>query len=321
MASDRSGTRTRTRSDTRTFVIATLAILVFGLVVAGTILAVTGRAKTPEVKGPIPFGFAKSLKTKVKTGGPVAYAGTTGDTGFWLAIEHGELVALKIRKPGTSDCNVRWAGSVDSFLDCNGKKVKIGQLARYRTDIPKTGDRKGNLLVNLRETISATRRRHRSRPPLTARSSDSAGGAARNRSQCPRDHWPDRRDRRGDGVQLHERRARRGRCRRHPRRLTDGDAGSGARGRRTVHVARAAAARRGGSRHHRQGRGRSAGSGRRGDRRGGQRRAGRGTSSPGGAGSRRAPLTRSSAAWSARRSWRTDSTRSAGARSHSWGWR
>jgi hypothetical protein len=154
MASPRSGTR----SDTRTIVIATLAIIVFGLLVAGTILTVTGRAKTPKVTGPIPFGFAKSLKTTVKTGGPVAYAGTTGDTGFWLAIEDGKLVALKIRKPGTSDCNVRWAGSVDSFVDCDGKKVKTSQLDRYRTEIPQTGGRKGNLLVDLRTTIPAPAR-------------------------------------------------------------------------------------------------------------------------------------------------------------------
>ena len=83
----------------------------------------------------------------------MAYAGTTGDTGFWLAIEDGKLVALKIRKPGTSDCNVRWAGSVDSFVDCDGKQVRTSQLARYRTEIPQTGGRKGKLLVDLRTTI------------------------------------------------------------------------------------------------------------------------------------------------------------------------
>jgi hypothetical protein len=141
------------RSDTRAVVIATLAIVVAGLIVAGTILFVTGRAKTPKLTGPIPFGYAKSLETKVKDGGPVAYAGTTGDTGFWLALEDGQLVALKIQRPGTPDCNVRWAGSVDSFLDCNGKRVRIAQLARYRSEIPTAGKRKGNFLVDLRHTI------------------------------------------------------------------------------------------------------------------------------------------------------------------------
>ena len=143
------------RGDTRAILIATLAVLVAGLLVAAVILFVTGRAKTPEVTGPIPFGYAKSLTDKVKKGGPVAYAGTTGDTGFWLAIEDGELVALKIKKPGTADCNVRWAGSVDSFVDCNGDKVRMDQLARFRTEVPKKGDREGNFLVDLRDSIPA----------------------------------------------------------------------------------------------------------------------------------------------------------------------
>ena len=134
---------------------ATLAVLAAGLAIAAAILFVTARAKAPTVRGPIPFGYAKSLEAKVKTGGPVAYAGTTGDTGFWLAIENGELVALKIRRPGTAGCNVRWAGSVDSFLDCNGKRVRMDQLARYPTEIPKRGDDKGILLVDLRHTIPA----------------------------------------------------------------------------------------------------------------------------------------------------------------------
>ena len=143
------------RGDTRILIVATVAVVVAGLVIAAAILLVTSRAKTPAVTGPIPFGYAKSLKAKVKTGGPVAYAGTTGDTGFWLAIERGDLVALKIRRPGTAGCNVRWAGSVDSFLDCNGKRVRTDQLARYPTEIPTRGGDKGILLVDLRHTIPA----------------------------------------------------------------------------------------------------------------------------------------------------------------------
>jgi hypothetical protein len=121
--------------------------------VAAIILLVTGRADTPEAIEPVPFGFAKSLATKVEKGGPVAYAGTTGDTGFWLALEDGELVALQIRRPGTEDCNIRWRGSVDSFVDCNGSRLSSRQMARFPTEVPTSGARKGNLLVDLRETI------------------------------------------------------------------------------------------------------------------------------------------------------------------------
>ena len=95
------------RSDTRLIVVTTLGILVIGLLIAETILFVTGRAKNPDIKGSVPYGFAKPSE-RVKTGGPYAFAGKTGDSGFWIDLEHGRLVALKIKKPGTKDCNVRW---------------------------------------------------------------------------------------------------------------------------------------------------------------------------------------------------------------------
>lgn len=141
------------RGDTRVFVVATLAVLVLGLLIAATILLITGRAKTPEIQGLIPFGVAKSLREKAETGGPFAFAGDTGDSGFWLAIEDGQLVALKIQKPGTQDCNVFWRGSKDTFEDCNGDPIRMDELARYPTEIPERGDRKGVLLVDLDGTI------------------------------------------------------------------------------------------------------------------------------------------------------------------------
>jgi hypothetical protein len=141
------------RGDTRVFVLATLGVVVFGLLIAATILLITGRAKTPEIKGSIPFGVASSLRAKAEKGGPFAFAGDTGDSGFWIAIEDGKLVALKIRKPGTTDCNVAWRGSKDTFEDCNGDPIRMDELARYPTEVPKRGDRKGVLLVNLDGTI------------------------------------------------------------------------------------------------------------------------------------------------------------------------
>jgi hypothetical protein len=134
-------------------IVATLGVLVLGLVIAAGILLITGRAKTPTLEGPVKFGFASSLREKAKTGGPFAYAGNRGDDGFWVAIEDGELVALKIRKPGTNDCNVVWRGSRDTFVDCNGDPIRMDQLARYPTQIPKQGDNKGIFLVNLSGTI------------------------------------------------------------------------------------------------------------------------------------------------------------------------
>jgi hypothetical protein len=143
------------KGDTRVIVLASLGVLVFGLVVAGVILAVTGRAKTPVIRGPIPFGVANSIRQKAKDGGPFAYAGNRGDDGFWVTVEGGKLVALKIQKPGVKGCNVVWRGSKDTFVDCNGNPVRVNQLARYPTSTPKTGRNKGLFLVDLSRTIPA----------------------------------------------------------------------------------------------------------------------------------------------------------------------
>lgn len=141
------------RGDTRFIVMTTLAVLVFGLVVAAIILLITGRAKNPEIKGPVAFGIARNLSEKAKDGGPFAFAGNRGDDGFWMAIEDGKLVALKIQKPGTKDCNVIWRGSKNTFEDCNGDPAKTRQLARYPIEIPTKGGQKGVLLVDLSKTI------------------------------------------------------------------------------------------------------------------------------------------------------------------------
>jgi hypothetical protein len=141
------------KGDTRVIVLATLGVLVLGLVIAASILLITGRAKNPAIKGSIPFGIARSLKEKAKEGGPFAFAGDTGDSGFWIAIEDGNLVALKIQKPGTKDCNVIWRGSKNTFVDCHGRPIRIDQLARYPTKVPKKGPDKGILIVNLNGTI------------------------------------------------------------------------------------------------------------------------------------------------------------------------
>ena len=140
------------KGDTKVWIVATLAVVVVGLVIAALILLVTGRAKTPEIKGSQPFGYAKSLREKAKLG-PFAYAGNRGDDGFWVALEDGELVALQIEKPGATSCNVIWRGSRDTFVDCNGDPIRMDQLARYPTKIAANGDHKGLLMVNLGQTI------------------------------------------------------------------------------------------------------------------------------------------------------------------------
>jgi hypothetical protein len=148
-----SGTAATRKGDARVLVLATLAVLVFGLVIVALILFITGRAKTPEIKGSTPFGVARSIRQKAIDGGPFAYAGNSGDDGFWIAMEKGKVVALKIQKPGTAGCNVIWRGSRDTFADCNNDPIRIDQLARYPVDVPKQGPNKGLLMVDLSRTI------------------------------------------------------------------------------------------------------------------------------------------------------------------------
>src|SRR4051794_16160435 len=143
------------RSNVPIYLLGTVLVLVLGVIIAAAILLVTGRAKTPKMEGLIRFGQAKSITEKARDGGPFAYAGSSGDSGFWVAIEDGKLVALKIRKPGTKSCNVIWRGSRNAFVDCNDNPVKIDQLARYRVVIPEKGNNKGQFLVNLSSNIPA----------------------------------------------------------------------------------------------------------------------------------------------------------------------
>ncbi len=141
------------RSNVGVYVVGVVLVLVVGILIAGGILLVTGRAKTPKLEGLIRFGQAASVREKAKDGGPFAYAGSNGDTGFWVALEDGKLVALKIRKPGPKDCNVIWRGSRDTFVDCDGNPITMDQLARYRVVIPDKGNNKGQFLVDLSSNI------------------------------------------------------------------------------------------------------------------------------------------------------------------------
>lgn len=141
------------RGDLKLVIGATFAVVVVGLLVAAAILVVTGRSKTPGNEKPIRFGFAKSLTTKVRDGGPVVFAGTSGDDGFWLALERGRLTALLVRQPGPPPCSLRWRGSRDTFT-CDGHPVRTTTLARYSTEIPAHGDDQGIFLVDLRHVES-----------------------------------------------------------------------------------------------------------------------------------------------------------------------
>ncbi len=142
------------KSDLRLVLGATIGIILGGVVIAAAILAVTSRGKVPTTRKPIAFGLGTEVRKNVRSGGPVNIAGASGDTGFWVALEDGELVALLVHQPKPQSCTLRWRGSKNSFL-CDGRRVTSDQLARYRSFVSKSGPTKGLYMVALRDVQPA----------------------------------------------------------------------------------------------------------------------------------------------------------------------
>jgi hypothetical protein len=139
------------RSDARLLIVAAGSVIVAGLLVAAVLLFATGRAASPHKYEPFPAGVAKSIHSELDDGGPYFFPDPFGgNRNILLAIEDHQVVALSDILPGTKSCRVRWKGSVNSFLDCHGDKVKSADLARYRTEVGKVGANKGELVIDLR---------------------------------------------------------------------------------------------------------------------------------------------------------------------------
>jgi hypothetical protein len=143
---------TQRRSDLKLLIGAAVGVLLGGVVIAAAILTLMGRGKAPDLRQPQPFGLESDVHATVRSGGPVNYAGLSGDDGFWLATEDHKLVALLVKQPKPADCTLRWRGSKNTFT-CNDKPVAIGNLARYRSFTSHTGDTKGLYMVALRDVL------------------------------------------------------------------------------------------------------------------------------------------------------------------------
>ena len=145
------GTVPLQRSDTKLLLVATGGVIAAGLLVAAVLLLATSRAGSPTKPGPFDAGVAASIHRELKSGGPYFVPDPFGgNRSILLALEDHEIVALSDTLPGTKDCRVKWKGSVNSFVDCHGDKLKSTELARYRAEIGITGNQKGELLVDLR---------------------------------------------------------------------------------------------------------------------------------------------------------------------------
>jgi hypothetical protein len=145
-------TASQRRSDLRLVLGATVGILLGGVIIAAAILAITSGGGVPNVRKPVPFGLASDIRDKVRQGGPVNFPGLSGDDGFWVAIEHHQLVPLLVRQPAPASCTLRWRGSLDTFT-CDGTPVTTEHLSRYRSFVQGTGDTKGLYMVELTKVL------------------------------------------------------------------------------------------------------------------------------------------------------------------------
>jgi hypothetical protein len=139
------------RSDTKLLLVAAGAVILAGVLVAAVLLLASSRASSPTKYVSFPAGDATAIRKDLKSGGPFFFPDPFGgNRNILLALEGGEVVALSDIKPGTKDCRVRWRGSIDSFVDCNDKKLTSRELARYETDVSTFGKSKGELFIDLR---------------------------------------------------------------------------------------------------------------------------------------------------------------------------
>jgi hypothetical protein len=142
------------RTDTRLLIGAGAAAIAAGLVVAAVLLLATSRTNQPKRYRPFPAGPEKQLRSELRAGGPFYYPDAFGGRRSVLfALEGDNVVALMTHTPAQADCRVRWRGSVNSFEDCHGNRLRSDQVGRYETTI---SDRSGTgpvVVVDLRKEI------------------------------------------------------------------------------------------------------------------------------------------------------------------------
>ena len=142
--------------DAKLLIVAGLAAVTGGLLIAFVILFATGGTEGPEEGEPITLGLASSLEEAVADEGALYYADLGGGSrSIWLADEGGELVALSARVPGTADCYVDDTGETGVFEDCEGNEILTTGLNRYRLTVKEEPPQEGALQVEFDRIIQA----------------------------------------------------------------------------------------------------------------------------------------------------------------------
>jgi hypothetical protein len=140
-------------ADRRVLVFAGVLVALAGIAVGLLIFFATGGTQdTPSSKEPLFLGIERELLSKIDEGGPLYFASPFGENGFWLDVEDGELVALSLVKPGTTDCIVKWRDTRKAYVDCDDNDLQAVDLDRFEVTIGslQKGAPKDAVYVNLR---------------------------------------------------------------------------------------------------------------------------------------------------------------------------
>jgi hypothetical protein len=144
------------KGDGKIIAVAAGAVIAAGVLVALVLLVATGRGSGQKKAGPFPAGLASAVKADLKDGGPYFFPDPFGgNRNMLLAIEAGKIVALADVVPNSKTCTVRWKGTIDSFVDCHGDKLKSRELGRYASSVPTRGSFKGVLLIDPLDLLPA----------------------------------------------------------------------------------------------------------------------------------------------------------------------
>jgi hypothetical protein len=142
--------------DARVLILATVGVVVAGLVVVGVLLLATGRREQPGTYKPFPYGEERDLIRTLEDGGPFYVPDPFGGNRSILwALEDGAPVALTIHAEDDASCRVTWKGRIESFVDCHDTQLTSRQIPRYEIEIPRSGPNEDIVLVDLRREISA----------------------------------------------------------------------------------------------------------------------------------------------------------------------
>ena len=144
------------RDDARILLVATGAVVLAGILVAAVLLLATSRGGSPSKYQPFVAGDAGAIRQELKDGGPYFFPDPFGgNRNLLLALEHGQVVALATLLPNTTDCQVKWKGSVNHFVDCHGDRLDSTALDRYQVRVGESGSTKGLLLIDPRKRLPA----------------------------------------------------------------------------------------------------------------------------------------------------------------------